>query len=185
MVPLDKQQARRRRLNYQTLRGLRPARGFVPLIGSVKPAGESSSGGTGGEPGGTGGSGSPARKLRILLVDDNVAHLKTFGTLLRRGGHHVVIAANGAEAVLCAESGFDVILMDLHMPVMDGLQATRTIRANERRYGGRTPIWAFTSADTESDQRLCVDAGMDGFISKTIRAASLERLLQGFVRSLE
>jgi CheY-like chemotaxis protein len=97
--------------------------------------------------------------------------------MLRRRGHTVEVAQNGAEAVAAAAHGaFDIILMDVQMPVMDGLEATRRIRARETAEGGlRRRIVAMTASAMRGDQDLCLEAGMDGYIAKPFHPQDLFR----------
>lgn len=111
----------------------------------------------------------PLRPLRILLVEDNVVNQKLASLLLKKDGHSVVVASNGLEAVTIHGSEyFDLILMDVQMPEMDGLQATRLIRKAEMDSGRRIPIIALTAHAFKSDQDACLDAGMDAYITKPI-----------------
>ena len=115
--------------------------------------------------------------LNVLLVEDHAINQKLAITLLERWGHHVEVADNGLVALeILAGKQFDVILMDMMMPVMDGLEATRRIRANESFR--RTPIIAMTANAMESDRERCLEAGMDDYISKPIKAPELRQLLQ-------
>jgi hypothetical protein len=117
--------------------------------------------------------------MNVLLVEDYAINQKLAITLLERWGHHVEVAANGQIAVdMVAKQEFDVILMDMMMPVMDGLEATRRIRAMETRR--RTPIIAMTANAMESDRDSCLAAGMDDYISKPIKAQELQQMLQHF-----
>lgn len=104
--------------------------------------------------------------MKILVADDNIINQKVAGALLTRLGHSIRYAGDGAEALRAVEEeSFDAILMDVQMPNMDGLAATRAIRAlpDDR---GRLPIIAMTAADSEEDTRLCLAAGMDGHVGK-------------------
>ncbi|MGH7139777.1 MAG: response regulator, partial [Pirellulales bacterium] len=112
--------------------------------------------------------------LRILLAEDSVVNQKLAMALLSPYGHTVVVANNGAEAVRkCAGETFDVVLMDVQMPEMDGLEATRIIREAERTSGRHTPILALTAHAIKGDRELCLETGMDAYISKPVRAAEL------------
>lgn len=112
--------------------------------------------------------------LDILLVEDNPVNQKLAEALLRRQSHRVTIARNGREALDYFRDGrFDLILMDVQMPEMDGLEATRAIRQIERERGGRTRIIAMTAFDQDGDRARCLEAGMDNFLSKPIDARQL------------
>jgi len=117
--------------------------------------------------------------LRVLLAEDGLANQVVARGLLQAAGHDVVIAADGREAVQrWSSEPFDVILMDMHMPEMDGLEATREIRRLEaQRSLRRTPIVAITAAAMSEDTRLCLDAGMDAFLSKPVQGNLLYETL--------
>jgi PAS domain S-box-containing protein len=117
--------------------------------------------------------------LNVLLVEDHLVNQKLAVTLLTRWGHHVEVASNGQMALdMFASHAFDVILMDMMMPVMDGLEATRRIRARET--SRHTPIIAMTANAMESDRERCLEAGMDEYLSKPIKAQELQQMLQHF-----
>jgi len=117
--------------------------------------------------------------MNVLLVEDHAVNRKLAITLLERWGHHVEVAENGLMALeMVATRQFDVILMDMMMPVMDGLEATRHIRAAETYL--RTPIIAMTANAMESDRERCLAAGMDDYISKPIKSQQLQQLLQRY-----
>jgi signal transduction histidine kinase/ligand-binding sensor domain-containing protein/CheY-like chemotaxis protein len=112
--------------------------------------------------------------LNILLAEDNPVNQKLAAQLLRKRGHRVEIASNGAEAVNAFEQGvFDVILMDVQMPELDGLEATTAIRALERPTGTRIPIIALTSHAMCGDRERCLETGMDDYVTKPINPAVL------------
>ena len=118
---------------------------------------------------------------RALLVEDNPINQRVGLRLLEKLGFDVALAANGREAIHSVEQTvFDVVLMDCQMPEMDGLEAARRIRSSEGA-GRRTPIVALTAHALESDQRACIAAGMDGYISKPVRPEELSRLLEGIL----
>ena len=118
------------------------------------------------------------RSLNVLLVEDNPINQKLAITLLARWGHRVSVAENGAEALeQVVGQAFDVVLMDMMMPVMDGLEATRRIRALPGP-AASVPIVAMTANAMESDRQRCLAAGMTDYISKPIRAQELQGLLQ-------
>ncbi len=114
-----------------------------------------------------------SRSARILVAEDNLVNQKVILRILQRGGYEVDVVANGAEAVDAIVTGlYDVILMDVQMPVMDGLQATRTIRSLPGPT--RQPyIIALTAAATEVDRHACLTAGMNDFIAKPAQAKAL------------
>jgi hypothetical protein len=117
--------------------------------------------------------------LNVLLVEDHIVNQKLAVTLLTRWGHNVEVASNGQVALeMFAQQRFDVILMDMMMPVMDGLEATRRIRAMET--DRHTPIIAMTANAMESDRERCLAAGMDDYLSKPIKAQELQQMLQHF-----
>jgi CheY-like chemotaxis protein len=110
----------------------------------------------------------------LLLVEDGVANQRLAIGLLERWGHTVVVAENGAVALQLHESmPFDAVLMDLQMPVMDGLEATRRIRALEAETGQHIPIIAMTAHALVGDRERCLAVGMDGYVSKPIRRREL------------
>jgi signal transduction histidine kinase/DNA-binding response OmpR family regulator len=112
--------------------------------------------------------------LRILLVDDSVFNQKMALGLLQKHGHTVVVANNGREAVAWMDPGdFDVVLMDVEMPKMDGLEATAVIREKEKGTGSHVPIVAMTAHAMKGDRERCLAAGMDDYISKPVRAQQL------------
>ncbi len=115
----------------------------------------------------------------VLLVEDNPVNQKVAKDLLTRRGHSVEVAQNGAQAVdVLARKHFDVVLMDIHMPVMDGLTATRAIRDNEHEKGIHVPIVAMTAGATNEERERCFAAGMDAFVTKPFRAVELFRAVE-------
>jgi len=116
-------------------------------------------------------------ELTILLVEDHVVNQKLATVLLKRWGHRVVVAANGQIALdFLAQQTFNLVLMDMMMPVMDGLEATRRIRAGEP-HGVHLPIIAMTANALDADRERCLQAGMDDYLSKPIHAAQLRDVL--------
>ena len=112
--------------------------------------------------------------LAILLVEDNPFTQRFMGASLERYGHRVTVAENGREAVeLWQENTFDLILMDVQLPEMNGLEATREIRRREAGGDGHTPIVAMTANAFKEDQQACLAAGMDDYIAKPIRVDEL------------
>ena len=115
----------------------------------------------------------------ILLAEDSLINQKLAIGLLERWGHRVTVASNGNEAVrLSGSEEFDLILMDVQMPELDGLDATRKIRKREEKSGRHLPIIAMTAHAMKGDRELCLAAGMDGYLMKPIRAEQLFRQIE-------
>jgi len=113
--------------------------------------------------------------LRILLAEDNAVNQRLTSRLLEKMGHTVTIAGNGQIALqLLAEEEFDLVAMDMQMPIMDGLEATERIRASEKRSGRHVAIVAMTANAFEEDRERCRRAGMDGYIAKPVSYKSIE-----------
>jgi len=113
-------------------------------------------------------------KLKILLVDDNLINQKVASRILTKAGHFVQVAGNGREAITKFRADkFDVILMDLQMPVMDGISASEEIRKIETDVMQPTPILALTANVLESQKEKCIKVGMNGFLTKPIRIKEL------------
>ncbi|MDQ4134723.1 MAG: ATP-binding protein, partial [Pseudomonadota bacterium] len=120
----------------------------------------------------------PARKLRILLVEDNHVNQRVAARILKRMGHEAALAADGVEAVAQVQArSYDVVLMDMQMPRMDGLEATRTIRALPGA-AARVPIVAMTANAFSSDRDACFAAGMDDFVTKPVNRDKLFDVLE-------
>jgi CheY-like chemotaxis protein/HPt (histidine-containing phosphotransfer) domain-containing protein len=118
--------------------------------------------------------------LDVLVVEDNVVNQKLATALLKRWGHRVSVADNGQVALeALAARQFDLVFMDMMMPVMDGMEATRRFRATEQ--GRRTPIVAMTANAMQGDRERCIAVGMDDYISKPIEVAELQRLLNQYM----
>ena len=133
-------------------------------------------------PTGTNKSSSDVWKASILLAEDGLVNQRVAMGLLAMWGHHVVVAKNGVEAVAaCDKEQFDLVLMDVQMPEMDGYQATAAIRENERQTGNHTPIIAMTAAAMKGDREKCLAVGMDGYIAKPVAAAELFETLERHV----
>jgi signal transduction histidine kinase/CheY-like chemotaxis protein len=112
--------------------------------------------------------------LDILLVDDNPVNQKLARAVLEKGGHAVTVAGNGAEALdLIAGGHFALVLMDVQMPVMDGLEATRLLRAREGERGGHLHVIAMTANAMAGDREQCLAAGMDDYVAKPVRPQEL------------
>jgi len=117
--------------------------------------------------------------LRILLAEDNLVNQRLATRLLERRGHQVVAAATGRQALeILARESFHLILMDVQMPDMDGLEATRVIRAEEQSTFTRTPIVALTARTMKGDRERCLAAGMDAFVTKPIDAVEFIRVVE-------
>lgn len=118
------------------------------------------------------------KSLRILLAEDNRVNQKIALRLLEKRGHHAVLAVNGKEALeALTKDSFDLVLMDVHMPDMDGIEATIAIREKEKSTGLHQPIIAMTALAMKGDRERCLAAGMDGYLSKPIDLQQLDDLL--------
>ena len=112
--------------------------------------------------------------LHVLLAEDSLVNQKLAVGLMEKHGHSVVVANNGKEAIAAlASHQFDVVLMDVEMPEMDGLEATAVIRLGERQTGEHIPIIAMTAHAMKGDRERCLEAGMDDYVSKPIRTQRL------------
>jgi signal transduction histidine kinase/DNA-binding response OmpR family regulator/HPt (histidine-containing phosphotransfer) domain-containing protein len=120
----------------------------------------------------------PARRLRILLAEDNAVNQTLAIIILDKQGHTVVVAGNGKEALAALDrQSFDLVLMDVQMPEMDGFEATARIREREKAIGGHIPIIATTAHAIKGDRERCLEAGMDEYVTKPIEAAELVRAI--------
>jgi CheY-like chemotaxis protein len=116
----------------------------------------------------------PMERLRILLAEDNVVNQRLVVRLLEKHGHIMLAASTGYEVLAILEhQSVDLVLMDVQMPEMDGLEATAAIREQERQRGGHLPIIALTAHAMKGDQERCLAVGMDGYVSKPINAQAL------------
>lgn len=116
---------------------------------------------------------------RILLAEDNVVNQRVAARILERAGHGVVIVSTGIQVLAhLQQDKFDLVLMDVQMPEMDGIQTTQLIREQERGGNSRLPIIAMTAYATSHDRELCFAAGMDDYISKPIRAKDLLTMIE-------
>jgi PAS domain S-box-containing protein len=115
-----------------------------------------------------------ARPLRVLLAEDSPVNQRLAVTLLRKQGHDVTVAGNGLEVLAALKGGpFDVILMDVQMPELDGLEAAARVRRAEEGTGRRVPIIAMTAMAMKGDRERCLAAGMDHYVAKPLNAAEL------------
>jgi signal transduction histidine kinase/DNA-binding response OmpR family regulator len=120
-----------------------------------------------------------SRRLHVLLAEDNVVNQRLAVRLLEKRGHTVVVANNGREALAALErEPFDLVLMDVQMPEMDGFEATAAIRARERATGAHIPIVAMTAHAMRGDEERCLAAGMDDYIAKPIQVAEFQAALE-------
>jgi two-component system sensor histidine kinase/response regulator len=122
--------------------------------------------------------------LRILVAEDNLVNQRLMSRLLEKRGHRVTVVSNGRDALASlARQAYDLVLMDVQMPEMDGLEATAAIRAQEEGTGRHLPILALTAHVMRGDAERCLAAGMDGYLAKPFQAdeldAALARLLPG------
>ena len=119
-------------------------------------------------------SATVAAPLRILVAEDSEFNSRHIERLLGRRGHAVRVATDGREALdLVEEAAFDLLLLDLHMPELDGFQVVQAIRERERAAGGHLPVIALTARARPEDRERCLAAGMDDYLSKPVRAAEL------------
>lgn len=111
-----------------------------------------------------------SQRLEILLAEDNAINQKLAVRLLEKMGHNVSVVSSGLEVLVALElEEFDLILMDVHMPDLDGLETTKRIRAEESKSGGHIPIIALTANALDGDREQCIEAGMDSYVSKPIK----------------
>ena len=122
---------------------------------------------------------TPSVPARILVAEDNTVNQKVAARILEKGGHAVTVVANGRQAVeACARERFDLVLMDLQMPELDGLEAARLIRERERNPAERVTIVALTAHAMPSDRNRCLQAGMDGFLTKPFSSRDLLQMVE-------
>ena len=125
-------------------------------------------------------------RLRILLAEDNLVNQRLAVGLLEKMGHQVTVAQNGREALDLLEHGmFDLVLMDVQMPEMDGFVATREIRKREQGQQRHVPVIAMTAHAMKGDRETCIAMGMDGYIAKPINRAQLQQVIEEAVRVSE
>ena len=118
--------------------------------------------------------------LRVLLAEDNPVNQEVALRLLERRGHSVIVAENGKQALTAIERHkFDLVLMDVQMPEMGGLEATQLIRENEKATGEHLPILAMTAHAMQGDRERCIAAGMDGYLAKPIDPKSFFQTVEG------
>jgi CheY-like chemotaxis protein len=126
-------------------------------------------------------NGNPASGLHILLAEDNPVNQKLALRLLEKRGHHVVVVSNGREALAALDkSSYNLVLMDVQMPEMDGLEATALLRGKEKISGNHQTVIAMTAMVMKGDHERCLAAGMDGYVSKPIRVQELDEALDRY-----
>ena len=129
------------------------------------------------------------RTMQVLLAEDSLVNQKVAVRLLELRGHTVTVAGNGREAVTAVKEGaeprFDLVLMDVQMPEMDGYEATAAIRLHERATGRHLPIVAMTANAMKGDRERCLAAGMDGYIAKPIRARELYEIVESITAEVD
>jgi two-component system sensor histidine kinase/response regulator len=124
----------------------------------------------------------PDAYLSVLLAEDNLVNQRLAVRLLEKRGHRVVVAGTGLEALNALEKeSFDLVLMDVQMPEMDGLEATAVIREKEKSSGLHQPVVALTAHAMKGDREKCMAGGMDGYLTKPIRPQELDQLLESYV----
>jgi CheY-like chemotaxis protein len=125
-------------------------------------------------------------QFRILLAEDNLVNQRLAVGLLEKMGHRVTVAQNGREALdLLQDRDFDLVLMDVQMPEMDGFAATKELRKREQGQQRHIPVIAMTAHAMKGDRETCIAAGMDGYIAKPINRADLQQVIQEAVRVSE
>jgi two-component system sensor histidine kinase/response regulator len=121
----------------------------------------------------------PGTSLSMLLAEDNPVNQRLVVRLLEKRGHRVVVAGNGFEALAALKKeNFDLVLMDVQMPEMDGIEATGAIREEEKASGEHRPIVALTAHAMKGDREKCLAAGMDGYLTKPIRPQEMDDVLE-------
>ena len=124
----------------------------------------------------------PDAHLSVLLAEDNLVNQRLAVRLLEKRGHRVVVAGTGLEALKAMEKdSFDLVLMDVQMPEMDGLEATAAIREKEKETGAHQAVVALTAHAMKGDREKCLAGGMDGYLTKPIRPQELDQLLEIYV----
>jgi len=178
-------EARRRGVDDFLMKPTRPRKVLEALLGALGRRAPAPQGAAGG-PGGEAASGPGVTPRRVLVAEDNAINQRLARVILEKRGHAVEVVRTGREAVeaVGAES-FDVVLMDVQMPEMDGLEATRLIREREAREGDgrRIPIVALTAHAMGGDRERCLAAGMDDYATKPLDAERLVEAIERLTRS--
>jgi two-component system sensor histidine kinase/response regulator len=127
------------------------------------------------------GAGESAACLQVLLAEDNLVNQRLATRLIEKRGHCVVVVNNGREALAALEKKrYDLVLMDVQMPEMDGIETTLALREREKGTGNHQPVTAMTAHAMKGDRERCLAAGMDGYLSKPINPQELDELLQSY-----
>jgi PAS domain S-box-containing protein len=125
---------------------------------------------------------APGGTLRVLLAEDHPVNQRVASHMLEKLGHHVTIAGDGRQAVeACAAADYDLVLMDLQMPVLGGFEALRALRDREGAWGRHVPVIALTAHAMQGDRERCLEAGFDGYLSKPVREAELRGAIAAVV----
>jgi signal transduction histidine kinase/ActR/RegA family two-component response regulator len=125
----------------------------------------------------------PSRRMKVLVAEDNVVNQKVAIGVLKTRGHDVTVVDTGRKAIAALEHDtFDIVLMDVQMPEMDGFAATAAIREREQKTGGHVRIVAMTAHAMNGDRERCIDAGMDGYLSKPLDPRLLWALMDEYAR---
>ena len=120
----------------------------------------------------------PTKRLRVLLAEDHIVNQKVASHMLENLGHHATVVADGLQALAALEAGtYDVVLMDIQMPEMDGFQAVARLRERERATGGHTRVIALTAHALKGDRERCLEAGFDDHLGKPLHASELRLVL--------
>ena len=127
------------------------------------------------------GAANSAPALRILLAEDNAVNQRLATRLLEKRGHRVTVASNGREALEALQKEtYDLVLMDVQMPELDGMEATTKLREREKIHGGHQPVIALTAHAMKGDEERCLAAGMDGYLTKPISPQELDKVLDRY-----
>jgi CheY-like chemotaxis protein len=126
----------------------------------------------------------PSARLRILLAEDNLVNQRLAVRMLEKMGHQVVVAQTGQEALHSLRSEkFDLVLMDVQMPEMDGFAAAREIRRREQGGQEHVPVIAMTAHAMKGDRESCLEAGMDDYLAKPINREELQQVIERAMKS--
>ena len=122
-------------------------------------------------------------RIKVLVAEDNDINFKVANLILSQLGCKVDWAKNGLEAVrMCSKKAYDLVLMDIQMPVMNGIKATREIRKRENLFGRHTPIVALTAHAMKGDRDRCLEAGLDAYITKPVVFDDIRDAVEGYAK---